>query len=536
MSDEQLDRADDEFYNKNIWQGPKRTLAAIAMATQKKLRSPSQRSGKQEKREKRDGYAADFYDGMVALPWLGPGHQPQKPNPAPKPRPRPPAPQAPPRPGSHGQQYMGSQAPARPHSMPQSMQLSRPAPKIKPWSRPAPQYSKQRVAPAAYMMKNTARKETARSIGKRGDSELVSGSAFLGSVDVISNQKAGDNIFTATISPEAIGNTVLRSYAQMYLNWKPVSIEIVYTASCGSGTDGAIQCYFVMDPDDPTTTGIDSLRQAFNTTGHSGSSVWQPTIRTRMPRTNAMYWTEPSDSDERITAAATYRLIAAVDFGATPKNLGTVSVNYKIMFYNRHAHTAIAQQMGNLKGTTFVATAAAPISAITRDTAASANIGFLYSIGVFSAFSLNDYGGTFGANIGDYYQVVVAVKAASATSIGIDVSGRACVLYAPYTYGAPTTGTTAISTWVIQTTGNNPSFAITSNGVAWTEMRMQVFRHGSTVPLTNPAPKLDIDYLAARLDELEAKVSEEDEQDDVVVVTRNKGKIASPSSFGAYTH
>lgn len=563
ITDAQLEAADAEFIKENTTFDPKRAFAAFAMAAQRYAREPSERTGKRDEysNSKRPGwgpygdllkYEWDAWKEVLNRPKQNKQNQQNRPSPMPPPRgpatqpkppgqPRPPANQGyVPAPGGRPNQVMGK---SRGYdgaqrytdhlsSKPQAKTLERP-------KRPSGGGSKGGVFNAPVAVGNrTNRGKPTRVTARRGDSEVLEGTAYIGPVVTAGiAPNAGDNLYTFNLVPEGMGDAMVTQYAAMYDNFEYQKLVVHYTAACPTSTPGSIQAYYVQDPDAGLVTGIDNIRAAFNASKTEGGPVWENQFYP-MPykKNDELFFCDPSNSDSRITTQGSFRLISSIALPAST-TLGILHASFKIRFFNRHTHLSIGQRYANAKVTTFDTTnpTTSPFSAIANDGQATANWGIDYSAGNWTRIYFNSHGGTWSTSIGDYVFVTVS-QVSSGANFASATSFTGATLYAPYTRNPPAAATTWVSTFVLQITALDPYIVFIYSANTATSNRITAFRLGSIAPLSVEPTIATLEGLAQEVDALKLQLADQGEdsesEDEASIVfqkrLRDKARPSTP--------
>jgi hypothetical protein len=169
------------------------------------------------------------------------------------------------------------------------------------------------------------------------DGVCVTGTEYLGSVQISGNQAKGGVIWTQVVSPPAMGGARLANFAQMYDLWRIKKLVFEFISTEPSTTGGAIVSSMVADVnEDPALTliGDGLIRDCFERPGSRATQIFgNLAFGINLPQQQVFY---TSNMDvPNLSVAGILSLVQITQIAAG--SLGLVNCHYEIEFWSESA-------------------------------------------------------------------------------------------------------------------------------------------------------------------------------------------------------
>jgi hypothetical protein len=225
----------------------------------------------------------------------------------------------------------------------------------------------------------------------------LKGTDYLSDVEIADNSLQGTILYDTLIHPRAFPGTRIAAFAGLFDKYVYRRFTVKFNPSADATDGGIIVGFCDYDPDeDMINQFVENVRKAASHFGMSFTQVFKPDSWTlKELKKDALYFCEPSDSEDRVVYQGRFLLIQAANEGIDFLNgiKGILTVDYEIDFYVPQladipplTQNAICEFDGDLTSET----AALPFGSDPTKTTRS-NVDVLYSAAVYAGTTYGQF-------------------------------------------------------------------------------------------------------------------------------------------------
>lgn len=189
----------------------------------------------------------------------------------------------------------------------------------------------------------SARRSTRfRTVRRTGKIEIVVGTDYYGVVSYNNGagNVAGDNLVQFAVHPSIFVGSRLAVYNNLFQYYKFKKFGVEFVPNKGTNTDGQLAMFYVPDPDDATLVGTDNVRVADASRKALFFSIYEHKIAwLPINGTVKKYYTNQANTDNRFVQQALFYLIAHSNLNAGLGTLGTIRIHFVIQFEEPYVGT-----------------------------------------------------------------------------------------------------------------------------------------------------------------------------------------------------
>lgn len=174
---------------------------------------------------------------------------------------------------------------------------------------------------------------------RRGSNQIhttleVTGTDFIGSVNVDAATRGGDILFDQVLAPGAFNETRLQQFSYLFDKYQFEDIKFHYSPLVDATTPGGIIAFPDYDPDDDLfNQNPGNIKKAAAHMGSAIVQVWDKhTWDFHALKKDVLLFTDPASTDDRLTQQGRFTVLAASDFTEALET-GLITMSYKCHFF-----------------------------------------------------------------------------------------------------------------------------------------------------------------------------------------------------------
>nr|QDH88834.1 MAG: RNA-dependent RNA polymerase [Astroviridae sp.] len=166
-----------------------------------------------------------------------------------------------------------------------------------------------------------------------GNTLTVSGRDVLAVLSTPSSDTgAGSELYAVDIAPSAMGITRLRKFSELYEKWLPIEFKFVFRTSRKTTDSGQIMMYADVDPYDSPLSGIAAINKGEAASGHTSFSIWNNSMATYRPDPKQQSLYCSPNAIKGFEVPAKFRVIVVTPPEANLE-LGLIEVHWKVKLF-----------------------------------------------------------------------------------------------------------------------------------------------------------------------------------------------------------